>query len=251
MIEDSKKVLQYAKDQGIQYFCACVSGGKDSITALDVALKFVPIEMIVYIDTTIGVPDTKEFVLGLQSKYRIPVVILTPKKSFEEIVLKEGFPRTPAHHIIMIELKLKPLRSFKKYFKKPVAFISGTRKKESKKRMTTAKAMSEFDGVKFVAPLVNWSTPQVFAYLKKNNLEVAPAYKKIHLSGDCLCGANSQDAESEVISLFYPDIANQISRLECQLRKMQHPYWKWGNKGSMTGALTQKRLMPLCADCEI
>ena len=107
-------------------------------------------------------------------------------------------------------------------------------------------------GMMFVAPLYDWTTEATWKYLRDHKIEVSPAYKEIHMSGDCLCGAYSARGEAELLAVFYPEMAERIARLEARRaeRCPGCPHNTWGNQSSMGGAQEQQLIESfICAGC--
>lgn len=252
MLEQSKLILEKAEQQyGIKKFMACISGGKDSITSADIVDKLGKLNGVIFIDTTIGIKETKDFVIQLCEKRKWKLTILKPKVSYEQFVIdKFGFPTARFHNVVMGYLKYQPLRNYVIENKsEKIGLISGVRKLESNRRGRTMKPIIKDGSMIFVAPIFDLTTQEVWDYIRENNLEVSPVYKKLHLSGDCLCGAFADMAEAELLSIFYPEIANKIRNLENKCKKKYH---KWGNHSSMEGASKQKQIDNfICADCQI
>ena len=252
-----KDVLVEAKHKyGIKDFMAGFSGGKDSVTALDVVFKLGKLYGVVYCDTGIGIQETKDFVMNFCEKRKLELVITKPKmgERYEDFVLKNGFPHQGMHNAIMGYLKGHPLRTWCSKHE-GIGILSGVRKFESNRRGRTAKVFSKDGALTWIAPIIDWRTEQVWDYVKKNNLPTSPIYKTLHLSGDCLCGAFSDFREAELICQFYPELKEKIISLEkkvfCNKQCKKIHVCKWGNQSSMQGASQQSQLSYSCADCQI
>ena len=247
-----EEVIRLGKGIGIKKFVGLVSGGKDSIAASHIVSEMGLLDEVVFIDTTIGIPETQEFVIKFCEKQVWKLNILKPRISFEQFVDRYGFPRPGSHSWVMRYLKMHPLSKFAtKRKSENIGFISGARMKESRRRMKYNEPItqSKSEGLTFVSPLYDKTTKWVWNYIRSNNLDVSPVYKTLHLSGDCLCGAFSNHAEAELISMFYPDVAKRISKIEAGCKKR---FNTWGKGSSMENAITQKRLETfICSDCEI
>lgn len=100
-------------------------------------------------------------------------------------ILSEN-PRSGIHSAIMGYLKWRPMRKWAR--ENPgVCFVSGRRKKESKRRMRLQKYIDKPEkNMLFCSPLFYWNTSQVWNYIKSNVLEICPVYQTLHISGDCL-----------------------------------------------------------------
>lgn len=241
------KDIDRSQYQGVYALC---SGGKDSITLTHSCRDL--IDGIIFIDTTIGVPDTLAHVRAFSEKIGKPLIVLTPQMSYRDMVHKYGFPGPSGHRFAFIYLKWKPIWRWARQFKKPVLLLSGVRKKESKRRMANVnqglpRTDPSYKKMVWFAPLWDWSDGQVFDYLLLNDLKIAPAHDKIGLSGDCLCGAYSRPGEAELIFREYPEIGEQIAEIE---RTCPNKRRSWGNQSSMRGAKDQQPLEGwLCVDC--
>ena len=257
MIEQAKLILEEAKQKyGVTEFMAGFSGGKDSVTALDIVHKLGKLYGVIYCDTGIGVQENKDFVINYCEKRKLELVIVKPKvgETYDDFVLKFGFPHEGKHNAIMGYLKSHPLRDYS-YKHNGIGIISGVRKFESKRRGRTAKIFSKDGALLWISPIIEWKTNQVWDYVRKNNLPLSPIYKTLHLSGDCLCGAFSHFREAEMICQFYPELRNRIITLEkklsCKKYCKKFHVCKWGNQSSMEGALNQSKINYACADCQI
>jgi len=100
---------------------------------------------------------------------------------------------------------------------------------------------------------LGWTDERVWEYINKNGLPRSPAYKTLHISGDCLCGSFAKKEEAGMIQMFYPGVAQQIEALEAELDASGHKHNRWGRTG-LTETRTQKKQTPLsilCAECDI
>jgi 3''-phosphoadenosine 5''-phosphosulfate sulfotransferase (PAPS reductase)/FAD synthetase and related enzymes len=223
------------------------SGGKDSLTACHYLWNRDKLDEVLYCKTGIGLDENVDYVIKTCDKYNWKLNIVEPKEneSYEDFIRKFGFPHQGMHSAIMGYLKWHPLRKFARG--KDIIYVSGRRRKESKRRMGKVKGMYETtENIRFYAPLIDWSDKQVWDYIKEENLDLCPVYKTLHMSGDCLCGAFSELGESELISTFHPYMADRIRNLELKYKE------QWGNNSSMIGALKQDKIVNyICGECSI
>lgn len=221
------------------------SGGKDSLTACHYLWKQGKLNEVLYCKTGIGLKENVDYVKETCEKYGWKLNIVEPKENetYEDFVRKFGFPHQGMHSAIMGYLKWHPLRKFAKG--KDITYVSGRRRKESRRRMGKVKTEYETtENIRFYAPLIDWSDAQVWQYIKDNNLVRCPVYETLHMSGDCLCGAFSELGESELIATFHNYMAERIKDLELKYGG------QWGNTSSMTGALQQDKIVNyMCSDC--
>lgn len=225
---------------------ALLSGGKDSQTCLLTS----GCKYALYCKTGIGVKENFDFVQRLCDKEGIHLYVYEPEPrfSYEEILRRYGFPKQGMHTGTMRWLKWFQIRRFAREHKdEDIIFLSGRRKKESHRRMTNKKLVPIETPEKHItikSPLIDWSTPQVWEYLKSQNQSICPVYETLHLSGDCLCGCFSTDEEARLLRLFHPDMALYIKSLE------QKYGGHWGNGISLTGAFAETRLEQYaCYEC--
>jgi 3'-phosphoadenosine 5'-phosphosulfate sulfotransferase (PAPS reductase)/FAD synthetase len=162
LIADAAHTISEAEQRGATRFYALVSGGKDSITAAHVVNGIRPLDGVLFIDTTIGLSETRRFVEEFCRERGWPLTILQPAMTYDAIVAKYGFPGPSMHRYTYIYLKWKPLAAWVRAHpdRKHLALISGLRRTESKRRGRTVRAAVERDrsckDLLFVAPLSNW-----------------------------------------------------------------------------------------------
>lgn len=225
------------------------SGGKDSITLAHYLASRRELESVVFIDTGIKTPDILPHVEKVAKTYGWNLIVYRTPISYDEQVVKYGFPTAPAHRYIMSALKGRAIRSFHKEFPEGV-LASGVRRGESKRRFRNTKREGVWEGVKIVAPLYDWTTPQVWEYIRKHNLPVSPAYATLHISGDCLCGAYAMREEMTILKMFYPEEYERLRRLEERCRvvgKCNPSRCKWEGYG--TDSVKDSSL--LCFECGV
>lgn len=205
-----------------------VSGGKDSVTTAHVLAAEGRLERVVFIDTGIATPDLFPFVEKLCSDMAWPLEVIRTPKVYEELVLKFGFPGPAQHFLFMSLLKGRAIRAFRRAHPGEV-LASGVRSKESARRLTNAKEWSLFEGVWVYAPILSWPTEKVWDYVKRNGLPRSPAYKTLHISGDCLCGAFASPREVHLLEMFYPAVAARLKELErLTAGRKVGAKWGWG-----------------------
>jgi len=218
------------------------SGGMDSLTAC----HYAEVKEVLYCKTGIGI--NFDYVLETCKKLSWKLNVVEPKEneSFEDFVRKFGFPHQPMHGAVMGFLKWHPLRKWHRENKeRDIVFVSGRRRKESQRRMM--KNIQEYEkteGMVFCSPIKDWTKPQVFDYLKENDLELSPTYATMHMSGDCFCGAFSRKGESFLLKVFHKELSAKIKALEEKYNS------SWGNYTSMKELNNQTTLDDLvCMEC--
>jgi 3'-phosphoadenosine 5'-phosphosulfate sulfotransferase (PAPS reductase)/FAD synthetase len=203
------------KIDGKREYYALYSGGKDSGTVAKWADEAGVLKACVFVDTTIGVNETKQFVRKTCKDYGWDLIELQPPRSYQEFVLKFGFPKIQGHDMIMRWLKYKPIQLFCRDNKsrKP-CMMSGVRVEESKRRFGNVTPFMVDGNLWTCSPIWDWSLFKVLAYSTHRRLSISPAYNKISMSGDCLCGAFGDNVERQMIKGFYPEVDEKIRKIE-------------------------------------
>ena len=212
MLNNSSLLEYHAQDERQEEKVTLFSGGKDSL----VVGHYTNTKKAVYCKTGVGL--NFDYVLETCNKLGWELEVIFPKvgEAFEDFVRKFGFPHVSMHNAVMGYLKWHPLRSWNRGLEIKPLLLSGRRKKESKRRMRMKSntEYTETEGMRFHAPIYQWTTKQVWDYIKNNKLEVSPIYETMHISGDCFCGAFAQKGESQLLYTFHKDLALRMKELE-------------------------------------
>lgn len=230
---------------------ALVSGGDDSTVAAHLAARHGPrIDALAHINTGIGVDETGQYVRDFAQWLGIPLIEKHPPRNYEDLVLQYGFPGPAAHRYMYSWLKERPLREIRREAQdgrnRRVVFITGVRTTESRRRMGNVQSVMREGNVVWVAPIKDFDHRDIWAYRDEFSLPRNEVVELLHMSGECLCGAFSKPNELEWISLWYPEVADRIRRLERRAHEAGVKSCRWGPQSS-------KRLRqspgPLCSDC--
>ncbi len=228
-----------ARDNG-PLWCL-LSGGKDSVCAAHFLAQRGRLAGCVFLDTGIALPDTRPFVERLCESQGWDLLIYRAPASYEELVMRWGFPSGPVGHSWAYGwLKERGLIQAVKELGHEATFASGARRKESARRARTiVRGFRHNYRIRIENPIVDWSTPDTWRYLRENGLDVSPSYVTLGRSGDCLCGAFSQRGEADVIRRAYPAVADRLARLEARAsEKFPYPKCRWGNSKRSIGGFT-------------
>ena len=234
---------------------ALLSGGKDStLAALEMSKKDL-LDGVVYIDTGIGLKETREYVEELSLRFEWDLKIFKGYTSYDTYVLKHGFPTPSGHSQIMHILKLDAVRRFISWHKKekgeiPLIF-SGVRSSESDRRSRWARRFQFYQGAFWDCPVFHLTDEKVWEMHYKYHIPINSAYGTIGKSGDCLCGAFGNLTEKKIIEKFYPYLSDHISHLEEKTNSEN--YNIWGNTDqsicSLKGNGHSEHL--LCSECSL
>jgi phosphoadenosine phosphosulfate reductase len=146
-------------------------GGKDSLviyTLTKQVSEHTGINLrIINTNTTIDPPGTKSYI----KQFMPDTIILQPKETFYELVRRKAFPS---------RLNRYCCQFLKEYAGKNYATIEGVRAVESAKRrgrdFEECDRRKNYNG-KHLYPIYEWTDEDVWEFINKNNLEVAPCYK--------------------------------------------------------------------------
>ena len=231
---------------------ALVSGGNDSTVAAHLAVRLgQSVDALVHINTGIGVRETGEYVRDFAKWLEMPLIEKYPPRKYEDLVMQYGFPGPAAHRYMYSWLKERPLREVRREAQggknRRVVFITGVRTAESRRRMGRVESVNREGNVVWVAPIKDFEHRDIWEYRDAFDLPRNEVVDFLHMSGECLCGAFSKPKELEWISLWYPDIAERIRRLEARALDAGLKSCRWGPQSSK---LLRQSPGPLCSDCE-
>lgn len=243
------------------------SGGHDSLVNAHVCaniLEKLHYPFVVYHgDTTIGIPETQEYVKKVCDLFNWTLQIRRPpneKDYYENLVKKFGFPGPTklSHQIMYRSLKERALRRFVTYeckskatARENVLLCAGVRKDESQIRMGYSE-VTQKDGSKvWTNPIFYWSERDCENYMKGYNLPRNPVKDKICISGECLCGAFARKEEFAELKEAFPQTAARIESIH-QLAIDNGKPWPWGigPKEWRKGQLPKQQNMFMCAGCD-
>lgn len=229
---------------------ALFSGGKDSFATAKVLQEADKLRGVVMIDTGISVPEWKSTCIDICEQFKMPYQIIPTNIRYEWFVWKYGFPGDTGHMYAMNYLKGRAIREYKKMYPN-IALASGVRLAESARRALTTKELGTFETVPVHAPIFDWTTERVWAYVRSFGYERPRSYVTLGTSGDCLCGAYAREDERETVQTLYPDIAKRIRVLEevCQDRHPTRCRWGWSALSNSDRATQSASEMLICQEC--
>ena len=280
-METEQTIMECGIGIGVEKVYGLCSGGKDSMAACATAHKYRPLDGIILVDTTIvarNKEDKPSYIAAKRFADRlgVPFYCIKPRddlkggyeevpcigkygmgKTFENYCKRYGFPHASQHNQVFRFLKKKALVGFvmsQTENKQRIAYISGVRRGESKRRLDNAQIIGideDTPRIVWIAPVYYWSTKATYSFIKKQGFELSESYTMLHISGDCLCGAFAGKDEAGLINAFYPDTGEQIIQIECVAFKSHKGRKNWGNGESMAAVKSQKKLSEAfaCAEC--
>lgn len=247
-----------------------LSGGHDSVTNAHVCANLliswsIPFE-VYHGDTTIGIPETQDYVQKICAQYGWKLNIRKPPKiedHYDSIVKKYGFPgpTKSSHRYMYIRLKERALRRFVTHECKSdprardnVLLCSGVRRQESQIRMGYAHVMTKDNSRCWVNPIFYWSEEACRSYMHQHNIPRNPVKDLMCISGECLCGAWAKKEEWIELQIHFPAVAAKINALRILAAENGHPWgWASGPKewAAAEAAKRQLSFNFMCAGCEM
>lgn len=210
------------------------SGGNDSTTLAHLFRSVAT--HAVHANTGIGIPETRQFVRDTCASWGLPLIEEHPPTSYRELVLDRGFPG-PAHHWKMYQrLKERCIEQARKKlvpnpYRQRMIYLAGRRRSESERRSDLTFTDRRGSAV-FVSPMLLWTKLDLNTYrLMMGDVPHNEVTDRLHMSGECLCGAFAHPNELEEIGLHYPGTRREIEELEAEvLETGKFPEWqcRWG-----------------------
>lgn len=214
---------EFVEEYAIRSLVCCFSGGKDSLCATHYVLselEGVDIDKyVVYVDTTVMLPGTTDFVEVISNKLGWPLKILRPEIDFWTWVGEKNMPMPSIHRRwCCAKLKLDPIKDFVRNLKPQRAEITGLRRDESQARRNLPELFYlKKSWVWKYAPIVEWTEKDVLRYLRGNNLPMPPNYR-LGIKETCLCGAYSNKKQMEIVRGRFPEFFQKFVELEARFK---------------------------------
>lgn len=238
------------------------SGGNDSTTLAHLFRD--QATHAAHANTGIGIEETRQFVRDTCASWGLPLIEKHPPESYRDLLLEmvtdkktqvtapRGFPGPAMHFMMFTRLKERCLDQVRRDLvmdgrKQRVVFIAGRRREESARRARTVRLHERDKSVIWVSPLANWTRLDLNTYRQMFDVLRNPVTDKLHMSGECLCGAFAKPGELEEIRFWYPEVAAEIDALAEEVRAagVPEPLCQWGHgKGKPSN-----RVGMLCSSC--
>jgi len=256
------EIINSAIDEYHPFRVFCLfSGGNDSVCSAHIASQAKQFDGVVYIDTGIKIQQTLDHARSVAEQFNWNFQVVKTPESYDDIVLKHGFPGPSSHRYMYIMLKERAIeklfRETKTHRSQKIILITGVRRHESVRRMTTVtSSVVKVHSKIWVAPMWEWTDEDKALYIQRYNLPQNPVKPVMHISGDCLCGAYNDKGDFEILKIFYPDEARRIEELQNKVMKT-HPWsWeeappKWLKQYKEGQMFLGDQFMPLCWNCDL
>lgn len=244
------KAWELAEGRMRAAWCVLYSGGNDSTVLAHLMRDRV--DYAVHANTTIGIEDTRKFVRDTCKEWGLDLLERTAPVSYRELVLERGFPGPGMHFKMYQRLKERCLDQVRRELvtdsrRQRVLFIAGRRRAESQRRQSIPLYESDGSAI-WASPLAMWTKLDLATYRDMmRDVPLNEVSQKLHMSGECLCGAFAHPDELEEIRFWFPDVAAEIEALEAEVEAAGHgePFCRWGHGQGKPPEETGK----LCTSC--
>lgn len=236
---------------------ALVSGGMDSTVAADIAIRYTPADLLVYLDTGTGLEKNRRYVERLASWMDTQLWTLRTHESYQEAVLKHGFPGKSRHGIMYRKLKERQLQQLSYRLEGELHLWTGVRRLESEPRMRYVEPEAEHSGGKWVwhAPIANWTKERCRDHIRRNEIPCSPLWDSLGRSGDCYCGCfGSPEEKLDTIAAGERGRVAWLEALEeLSDQGNERDSWAWGamSDAEKRAERVGEDQLTLCSSCGI
>lgn len=201
------------------------SGGKDSTALILWAIENLESFEVIFADTGWEHPLTYQYIHYIEENViskagsLLHRVKSTKYQGFEDLAIKKKrVPSTRARFCTQ-ELKLHPIHDFihsNDLDNESTTMYVGVRAQESPSRAKLAEEAFDLDyyGCWIRRPLLQWTTDDVFAIMKRHNVEPNPLYKMGMKRVGCMPCIMSSLGEIKIIADKFPEVIDKVAALE-------------------------------------
>jgi len=212
------------------------SGGRDSALACFIAHRVAKARgfgfRLVFINTTIAIQDTLDYVRMYADWLDAELVKLHPKHAYEELVVKYSYPLLWYNRWCYYVLKREPtIKYLHRNYRPGDIVVMGIRGSESLFRLInydkvfTERCYGDLC-VKAWYPILHLTDIDVMNLIRKFNIPINPVWNKVGISGDCLCLAGTTESKLIKIAIHYPDVMKKLVEIDKKVqmnRKNKEP----------------------------
>lgn len=193
------------------------SGGKDSMVMLDMLIKncdnFSSEYVVIYNETDIEFPETKEFMSVVEDHYDIEITRIHPPKSFDELLIRwNGF--WPSFFALWCQRELKILpsqRYYREKYPEGVILYTGSRRSEGVSRRDFAfETMNKKYGYLMRRPVLYMSEDDIWEYIKACELPVNPVYELGYKRCSCFFCPLRGKKDTVRLAHTHPDLWGKV-----------------------------------------
>jgi len=224
------------------------SGGRDSALACFIAHKVAKARgwgfRLVFINTTIAIHDTVDYVHKYARWLGIELIELRPKHTFEELAPKYSWHLLWHNRWCYYELKRKPtIEYLERNYRKGDLVVMGIKGSESLFRLLsydkvfTNKCYGDGLCVHAWYPILHLSDTEVVQLIKKFGIPKNPVWQKVGISGECLCLAGTAEQKLVRIAIHYPNIMEKLVEIDEKVQENRR-----SKEPSFPGPLVKRKI---------
>lgn len=227
------------------------SGGKDSLTCLLLALEVSDNVECMYMDAGFELPNTLPYVRERCKDFGLKLHVSHPERDrvkhrtipkdvckLTDYIRYYGYFPSAVNRWCSIWCKQRPGKVYirKTWGKTELYKLVGVRRKESQHRgfvYGSKKAIKRFGGrynrpdnemvgCRLIYPVLDWSTDDIWAFLKERRIEVHDGYKLFGVSGCKWCPVHKPEVVRKIAEV-YPNLYDDFIEAEREINK---PAWQ-------------------------
>lgn len=246
--------------------CLMLSGGDDSITALQVAKMLgIKIDFIIHGVTGTGLPAVRKYVHSVAELHNLPIIEANAGTAFEDYVRRKGFfgKGVDAHKFSYHILKTNPFdKAISKHIRKGVPgrkimLLNGVRVEESDNRADNY-GDNPYRWLRndYWVNIIHWFTKkECLTLLEGEGIKRNPCSIALDRSCECNCGTMQSEADRMMASEFDP----QWGAWMAGIRKEVTAKFGWDiHQSPKKEVLAQIKIeskklsddMPMCVGCK-
>lgn len=266
LVESAEIVNKAIIDTDPYAIVLMLSGGDDSITALQVALLIgLKIDFIIHGVTGTGLPAVRQYVQQVADRVGIKIIYADAGNAFEEYVMRKGFfgRGNDAHKFSYHILKTNPFdRAISKYIRKNISgrkiiLLNGVRIEESENRADNyGDNPYRWTRNDYWVNVIHWWTKaECLDLLESESIIRSPVSIALGRSGECNCGTMDTEADRIAAYAFDPVFAERMIRLrKTVVQKFGWDIGQQPNKKMIeeikAANKTFSDFMPMCVGCK-
>lgn len=186
----ASELLSYAFKKFGEKVAIASSFGAEDMVLIDMASRLIPKPRVFTLDTGRLPQETYELIERVRERYNIQIEIYFPEKEKVEEMVKKHGPNLFYQSVELRKLccQVRKVEPLKRALSGLSAWICGLRREQSVTRSQIEKV--EIDeangGILKINPLADWSTAQVWDYIRKNKVPYNALHDRGYPSIGCL-----------------------------------------------------------------
>jgi 3'-phosphoadenosine 5'-phosphosulfate sulfotransferase (PAPS reductase)/FAD synthetase len=201
------------------------SGGRDSALSSFIAYRVAKARgwgfKLIFVDTTIAIPDTIDYVHKYAEWLGAELVTLKPRHGFNELAPKYSWPLLYHNRWCYYALKREPTVEYlQRNYRGSDVVVMGIRGSESLFRLMnydrvfTWKCYGNDLCVHAWYPILRLSDIGIEQLNRRFNIPENPVWRRVGSSGDCLCLAGTTERKLIRIAINYPNSMRRLVEID-------------------------------------